>query len=72
MKSLMVCSLLLSSYEDRIKENEMGDVSSGNVEVRNNSILKPCMAETAWQISPGEVADWERRMKMYTVELDIG
>lgn len=49
MKSFMVCSLHLSSYDFRIKEDEMGDVSSGNVEVRNNSFLKPCMAKTAWQ-----------------------
>jgi hypothetical protein len=49
MKSFMVRSLHLSSYNDRIKEDEMGDVSSGNVEVKNDTILKPCMAETAWQ-----------------------
>jgi len=34
LKSFMVCSLHLRSYDDRIKEDEMGDVSSGNVEVR--------------------------------------
>jgi len=45
----MVCSRHLSSDDDRIREDEMGDVSSGNVGVRNNSFLKPCMAETDWQ-----------------------
>ena len=49
MKSFMVCSLHLSSYDDPIKEDEMGDVFSGNVEVINNSFLQTCMAETAWQ-----------------------
>jgi hypothetical protein len=62
----MVCSLHLRSYDDRIKEDEMGDVSSGNVEVRIILFFNP------GNISPGEVADWECRTKMSAVELEIG
>jgi hypothetical protein len=48
MKSFMVCSLHVSYYDLRMKENEMGDVFSGHGEVRNDSGLKMCVAGTAW------------------------
>jgi hypothetical protein len=66
MKSFMVFSLHLLSYDNRIKEDEMGDISSGNVEVRIILFWNPS------KISPGEVPDWERRRKMPAVELETG